>query len=52
MSLGRQLKRQRKVQGEVDAILDKIRRGGIDSLSWREKRKLQQASRKRQDEPL
>jgi len=47
----KKLKRRRKEQDEIDALLDKIRRSGIDSLSWREKRKLQQASRKRQDEP-
>jgi membrane associated rhomboid family serine protease len=46
----RKRQRQRQEQQEIDRILDKIRRDGIGSLSWREKRKLREATdRQRQD---
>ncbi len=48
----RKLARQRRQQAEVDRILDKIRTRGIDSLSWRDKRKLRQASRRPREEEL
>ena len=46
----RKLLRQRREQDGIDRILDKIRAGGIDSLSWWDKRKLREASRRRQGE--
>ena len=39
--------RQRKNQEEIDAILDKIRKSGYDSLSKEEKQKLFDASNQR-----
>ena len=42
----RKLERQAQEQAEVDRILDKIRQRGIQSLSSREKRTLQNATRK------
>ena len=38
--------RQRKNQEEIDAILDKIRKSGYDSLTKEEKNKLFDQSRK------
>jgi hypothetical protein len=38
--------RQRKNQEEIDAILDKIRKSGYDSLTKQEKEKLFDQSRK------
>ena len=48
----KKLARQRELQQQVDAILDKIRREGIGSLSRREKRTLKQASEEQQGEAL
>lgn len=41
---------QRRQETQIDAILDKIRQKGLDSLSWREKRALREASRRQQEE--
>jgi len=46
----RKLQRRSEQQDQVDRILDKIRRDGINSLSAREKKILRQATRRRQDE--
>ena len=44
------LRRQQAQQAQIDRILDQIRRDGIGSLSWSQKRKLRKASRQRQQQ--
>ena len=47
----RNLRRQRREAEQIDRILEKIRREGIRSLSWREKRILRKATQRRREEP-
>lgn len=47
----KKMRQRLREQEQIDAILEKIRRAGIGSLSWREKRTLQQATdRQRQED--
>jgi len=46
----KKLARRRREQEEIDRILDKIRRDGIDSLGRSDRRKLRQASRRQREE--
>lgn len=46
----RKLRRQRRENEQVDRILDKIRRKGLRSLNWQEKRTLRKASRRQEGE--
>lgn len=46
----RKMQKRQATQQEIDTILDKIREKGINSLSDKEKRKLQEASRRQNDE--
>jgi len=46
----RKMRQKRNVQAEIDRILDKIRVEGINSLSWKEKRALKEATKKQQRE--
>jgi len=46
----RKMRRKRQDQAEIDRILDKIREGGLDSLTWKEKRTLKEATRRQQRE--
>jgi hypothetical protein len=43
------MRQEQENQAEVDRILDKIRREGLQSLSSREKRILQSATEKQRD---
>jgi membrane associated rhomboid family serine protease len=46
----RKMHRRREEQTEIDRILDKIRREGLDSLSRAERNRLQDATRRQKDE--
>lgn len=46
----RRRRRQQRDQAELDRILEKIARSGMESLTWRERRWLARATRRRQKE--
>ncbi len=46
----RKMRSREEDEAEIDRILDKIKRGGLHSLSHREKRTLQDATRRRREE--
>jgi len=46
----KKLRQRRRTEEQVDRILDKIRRRGLGSLNWSERRTLRKASRQQADE--